>query len=148
MHSTTSNGVPAGPIKASPEAEPVAAAAALQSLLREHAARGDRDRVVPSEVVRALSDAGVFRLLTPKRYGGQEANLRTLTDVSEALGEADGSAAWVGMIISVTNWLACLFPDQAQEEVFGADPDARVTGVAAPTGMGEPVPGGWRVSGR
>ncbi|MDX3235138.1 acyl-CoA dehydrogenase family protein [Streptomyces sp. ME03-5709C] len=148
MHSTTSNGVPADPIKTSPEAEPVAAAAALQSLLREHAARGDRDRVVPSEVVRALSDAGVFRLLTPKRYGGREANLRTLTDVSEALGEADGSAAWVGMIIAVTNWLACLFPDQAQEEVFGADPDARVTGVAAPTGMGEPVPGGWRVSGR
>ncbi|MFJ8358045.1 acyl-CoA dehydrogenase family protein [Streptomyces sp. NPDC093984] len=120
----------------------------MQPLLREHAARGDRDRVVPAEVVRALSEAGVFRLLTPKRYGGQEADLRTLTDVSEALGEADGSAAWVGMIISVTNWLACLFPDQAQEEVFGADPDARVTGVAAPTGMGEPVPGGWRVSGR
>ncbi|MFD7408015.1 acyl-CoA dehydrogenase family protein [Streptomyces sp. NPDC059866] len=148
MHSTTSHGVPGGPVDACPRAEPVAAAAALQPLLREHAARGDRDRVVPAEVVRALSEAGVFRLLTPKRYGGQEADLRTLTDVSEALGEADGSAAWVGMIISVTNWLACLFPDQAQEEVFGADPDARVTGVAAPTGMGVRVPGGWRVSGR
>ncbi|WP_409467467.1 acyl-CoA dehydrogenase family protein [Streptomyces sp. HC307] len=48
----------------------------------------------------------------------------------------------------MTNWLACLFPDKAQEEVFGADPDARVTGVAAPTGMGERVPGGRRVSGR
>ncbi|WP_028803941.1 acyl-CoA dehydrogenase family protein [Streptomyces sp. 142MFCol3.1] len=148
MHSTTSHGVPGGPVDACPGSGPVAAAAALQPLLREHAARGDRDRVVPAEVVRALSEAGVFRLLTPKRYGGQEADLRTLTDVSEALGEADGSAAWVGMIISVTNWLACLFPDQAQEEVFGADPDARVTGVAAPTGMGKRVPGGWRVSGR
>ncbi|MEV5149075.1 acyl-CoA dehydrogenase family protein [Streptomyces sp. NPDC052727] len=113
-----------------------------------HAARGDSDRAVPAEVVRALSDAGIFRLLTPKRYGGQEADLGTLTGVSEVLGAADGSAAWVAMIISVTNWLACLFPDQAQEEVFGADPDARVTGVAAPTGVGERVPGGWRVTGR
>ncbi|MEV7995710.1 acyl-CoA dehydrogenase family protein [Streptomyces sp. NPDC086077] len=48
----------------------------------------------------------------------------------------------------MTNWLACLFPDRAHEEVFGADPDARVTGVAAPTGVGERVEGGWRVSGR
>ncbi|OAH14389.1 acyl-CoA dehydrogenase family protein [Streptomyces jeddahensis] len=129
-------------------AELVARAVALQPLLREQAARGESDRVLPVEVVDALAAAGVFRLLTPRRYGGYETDLRTLTEVSEALGEGDGSAAWVGMIISVTNWLACLFPDKAQEEVFGTDPDARVTGVAAPTGMGERVPGGWRVSGK
>ncbi|WP_327312628.1 acyl-CoA dehydrogenase family protein [Streptomyces sp. NBC_01235] len=126
----------------------VARATALQPLLRDRAAHGESARAVPKQVVDALAEAGVFRLLTPKRYGGHETDLRTLTEVSEALGAGDGSAAWVGMIISVTNWLACLFPDKAQEEVFGADPDARVTGVAAPTGMGERVPGGWRVSGR
>lgn len=129
-------------------AELVARATALQPLLRDQAARGESERVVTKEVVDALAEAGVFRLLTPNRYGGHETDLRTLTEVSEALGAGDGSAAWVGMIISVTNWLACLFPDKAQEEVFGADPDARVTGVAAPTGLGERVPGGWRVSGR
>lgn len=128
--------------------ELVARAAALQPLLRDSAGRGDADRVVSKEVVDALAEAGVFRLLTPRRFGGHETDLRTLTEVSEVLGEGDGSAAWVGMIISVTNWLACLFPDKAQEEVFGADPDARVTGVAAPTGTGERVAGGWRVSGR
>lgn len=129
-------------------AELVARATALQPLLRDQAAHGESARAVPKQVVDALAEAGVFRLLTPRRYGGHETDLRTLTEVSEALGAGDGSAAWVGMIISVTNWLACLFPDKAQEEVFGADPDARVTGVAAPTGMGERVPGGWRVSGR
>ncbi|MFF2996573.1 acyl-CoA dehydrogenase family protein [Streptomyces sp. NPDC057950] len=123
-------------------------ATALQPLLRELAAQGDADRVIPPAVVKALSEAGMFRLLTPARFGGLQADLRTLTAMSEAVGRADGSAAWVAMIISVTNWLACLFPDEAQEEVFGADPDARVTGVAAPTGVGEGVPGGWRVSGR
>ncbi|CAL9355582.1 Flavin-dependent monooxygenase, oxygenase subunit HsaA [Streptomyces sp. enrichment culture] len=101
-----------------------------------------------SEVVEAMAEAGVFRLLTPERFGGHQTDLRTLTAVSETLGQGDGSTAWVGMIIAVTNWLASLFPDQAQEDVFGADPDARVTGVAAPTGMGEPVEGGWRVTGR
>ncbi|MFD0149491.1 acyl-CoA dehydrogenase family protein [Streptomyces sp. NPDC055721] len=131
----------------STRAELVAQAVALQPLLREQAARGDADRVIPAGVVDALADADVFRLLTPRRFGGRETDLRTLTEVTEALGEGDGSAAWVGMIIAVTNWLACLFPEEAQEEVFGADPDARVTGVAAPMGLGEPVQGGWRVSG-
>ncbi|KUO21566.1 acyl-CoA dehydrogenase family protein [Streptomyces dysideae] len=136
------------PSKEGVRAELVGRAIALQPLLRDQAARGESDRVLPVEVVDAMADAGVFRLLTPRRYGGYETDLRTLTEVSEALGEGDGSAAWVGMIIAVTNWMACLFPDKAQEEVFGADPDARVTGVAAPTGMGERVPGGWRVSGK
>ncbi|MFE9629295.1 acyl-CoA dehydrogenase family protein [Streptomyces sp. NPDC006527] len=69
-------------------AELVARAVALQPLLREQAARGESDRVLPVEVVDALAEAGVFRLLTPRRYGGYETDLRTLTEVSEALGEA------------------------------------------------------------
>ncbi|WP_051854267.1 MULTISPECIES: acyl-CoA dehydrogenase family protein [unclassified Streptomyces] len=148
MNSKSSQDETGVPSRDGIRAEHVRRAIALQPLLREEAGRGESHRVLPVEVVDALAGAGVFRLLTPKRYGGHETDLRTLTEVSEALGEGDGSAAWVGMIIAVTNWLACLFPDKAQEEVFGADPDARVTGVAAPMGMGERVPGGWRVSGR
>ncbi|MCM3298328.1 acyl-CoA dehydrogenase family protein [Streptomyces pseudogriseolus] len=126
----------------------VAQAAGLQAVLRAQAARNEQERTVSPETVEAMTEAGVFRLLTPKRFGGHQTDLRTLTAVSETLGQGDGSAAWTGMIIAVTNWLASLFPDQAQEDVFGADPDARVTGVAAPTGVGEPVEGGWRVTGR
>ncbi|MER7811921.1 acyl-CoA dehydrogenase family protein [Streptomyces sp900116325] len=126
----------------------VAQAAALQPLLRSQATRGEEARVLPTEVVHALAEAGVFRLLTPEKFGGHQTDLRTLTEVSETLAQGDGSTAWVGMIVAVTNWLASLFPDAAQEEVFGADPDARVTGVAAPTGVAEQVEGGWRVSGR
>lgn len=139
-------------VTVSPEEGPrealVRRARALQPLLREQAARTESDRCVPAEVMDELSAAGVFRLLTPRRYGGHETDLRTLTEVSEVLGEADGSTAWTAMIISVTNWLTSLFPDKAQEEVFGADPDARVTGVAAPTGIGRPVSGGWTVRGQ
>lgn len=129
-------------------ADLVERARALQPLLRAQAERGEAERVVSAEVVDRLAEAGVFRLLTPRRFGGYETDLRTLSEVSEALGEADGSTAWTAMIISVTNWLAGLFPDKAQEEVFGADPDARVTGVAAPTGVGCRVSGGWLVSGK
>lgn len=136
------------PVAERTRAELVERARSLQPLLRAEAEVAEADRIVPASVIEAMSEAGLFRLLTPRRFGGYETNLRTLTEVTEALGEADGSAAWTAMIISVTNWLASLFPDKAQEEVFGADPDARVTGVAAPTGVGRRAPGGWVVSGK
>jgi alkylation response protein AidB-like acyl-CoA dehydrogenase len=41
-----------------------------------------------------------------------------------------------------------LFPEKAQDEVFGADPEAKVSGVLAPTATTEQVEGGYRVSGR
>ncbi|MFI6488743.1 acyl-CoA dehydrogenase family protein [Streptomyces sp. NPDC050564] len=81
------------PSKEELRARLVARAAALRPLLREHAGRGETDRVVPAQVVDALGEAGVFRLLTPRRYGGPETDLRTLTEVSETLGAADGSSA-------------------------------------------------------
>ncbi|MFG2767630.1 acyl-CoA dehydrogenase family protein [Streptomyces rubiginosohelvolus] len=136
------------PAEGAAREELVERAAALRPLLRAQAARADEERVIAPEVMEALSEAGIFRLLTPRRFGGHETDLRTLTEVSETLGEADGATAWTAMIISVTNWLASLFSDEAQEDVFGADPDARVTGVAAPTGVGCRVPGGWSVSGK
>ncbi|MFI1564416.1 acyl-CoA dehydrogenase family protein [Streptomyces sp. NPDC020490] len=78
------------------KAELVARAAALRPSPREQAGCGETDRVVPAPVTDALEEAGVFRLLTPKRYGGLETDLRTLTEVSQTLGTADGSSAWTG----------------------------------------------------
>jgi 3-hydroxy-9,10-secoandrosta-1,3,5(10)-triene-9,17-dione monooxygenase len=45
-------------------------------------------------------------------------------------------------------FLLGLMPDQAQDDVFGSNPDARVTSVIAPTGSAKPVEGGVTVSGR
>ncbi|MBZ4322982.1 acyl-CoA dehydrogenase family protein, partial [Streptomyces huiliensis] len=129
-------------------AEFVARAEALRPLLREHAARIDADRRLTDDVVDELTRAGLFRLTTPRRFGGHETDVRTLLDVTATLAEGDGSTAWVVAVVNTCNWLAALFPEQAQEEVFGADPDARVTGVFSPTATARRVEGGWRVSGR
>src|ERR1700754_3711561 len=102
---------PQSSIDSQARAELVARAMSLRPLVREHATQAEVDRRVPDEVIAALSGAGVFRLLTPRRYGGYQADLRTLTEVTEALGEADGSTSWVAMILAITNWLACLFPE-------------------------------------
>lgn len=133
----------------SPTADGIAArAAALRPLLRLNAARTEAERRVPQEVIDALAEAGVFRTAVPVRFGGLEADARTMLDVSAAVAEGDGSAAWVVTLINVCAWMTGLFPDRAQEDVFGADPDARVSGVLTPTSTTRKVEGGWRVTGR
>ncbi|MDX6741568.1 acyl-CoA dehydrogenase family protein [Actinocorallia sp. A-T 12471] len=128
-------------------AELVARAVALQPLVREHAAKTEADRRVATECIEAITEAELFAVSVPKRYGGHETDLRTMLDVSAAIGEADGSTGWVVALTNVCNWLASLFPERAQDEVFGSGP-ARVTGVLTPTATSRKVEGGWEISGR
>ncbi|WP_051792658.1 acyl-CoA dehydrogenase family protein [Amycolatopsis jejuensis] len=129
-------------------ADLVARATGLAPLIKEHAAAGERDRRVAEEVIRALAGAGLFKLATPKRYGGYETSARTLVEVSAAVAEADGGTSWVLTLINGSAWLVSLFPERAQDEVFGADPDALVSGVISPTAQTVKVDGGWRVTGK
>jgi alkylation response protein AidB-like acyl-CoA dehydrogenase len=128
-------------------AELVARAEELRPLLAANAAAGERDRRVAEESIRALDDVGLFKLGTPKRYGGYETSLRTLLEVSAAVAEADGGTAWIVTLLNGSAWLAGLFPERAQDEVF-ADPGAKVSGVITPTAETRKVPGGWQVSGK
>ncbi|MCX5199506.1 acyl-CoA dehydrogenase family protein [Streptomyces sp. NBC_00249] len=127
--------------------ELVARAAALVPLLRAGAARADEKRRLSPEVIEALADAGVFRLRVPARYGGYEADARTVVDVTTELGRGDGSAAWVAQVYSIPGWMVGMFPDAVQDEVF-ATPDVRVCGTLSPSATAAPVPGGIVVNGR
>jgi alkylation response protein AidB-like acyl-CoA dehydrogenase len=120
----------------------------LQPLLREHAARGEQDRRVTEESIEALRDAGVFKTAQPRRYGGYETSMRAMLDVSAAIGEADGGTAWVVTLLNVCSWMVGTFPQRAQDDVWGTDPDALVSGVLAPTAETRKVAGGHVVSGR
>lgn len=127
--------------------ELVTRAAALVPLLRSSAARADEERRLSPEVIEALADAGVFRLRVPVRYGGYEADNRTLVDVMTELGRGDGSVAWVAQVYSIPGWMVGMFPDTVQDEVF-ATPDVRVCGTLSPSAMAKPAPGGIVVNGK
>ncbi len=129
-------------------AELVARVKELQPLIRKNAAQGEKDRRVVEESIQALTDAGLFKVAVPKRYGGYETSMRTMLDVSAALAEADGGTSWVVTLANVMTWAVGLFPEKAQDEVFGANPDAKVAGVLAPTATTRKVDGGWQVTGR
>ncbi len=119
----------------------------LAPLVRRNAAVGEANRRVEEETIQAAKKAGLMKICTPKRYGGWEMNTRAMLDVSAAVAEADGGSAWVVNLNNICCWLTSLFPVKAQDEVFGADPDACVSGVLNPTAMAKKVAGGYRVTG-
>ncbi|GAA2030168.1 acyl-CoA dehydrogenase family protein [Catenulispora yoronensis] len=121
---------------------------ALQPLIAANGAQGEQDRRVVEESITALTEAGAFKTAQPRRYGGYETSIRTMLEVSAAVAEADGGTAWVVALSNVCAWLTGLFPEQAQDDVWKADPGARVSGVLAPTAETVKVEGGWRVTGR
>ena len=126
----------------------VSRAEAIRSTLEQHAEETDRLRRLPDAIVSALKETGVCRLMVPKRLGGYETDIHTYIAVMAKLGRGCGSTAWVASLINVCAWLTGLFPERAQQDVFGADRDAWVAGSLAPHGTATPVAGGWRVNGR
>src|SRR5688572_63885 len=122
-------------------------AAALVPMLRANAVEAERARRVAPETFDALSEAGVFRLTAPARYGGYEADFQTQCDVLAEIARGCPSTSWVATILSAMPWLAGVFPDEAQDEIF-ADRDPRISGVFSPTGTGVLENGGLLVSGR
>ncbi|MER7048114.1 acyl-CoA dehydrogenase family protein [Streptomyces jumonjinensis] len=119
----------------------------LRPLLSGHAAWAEENRRVHDESIEALADAGVFRMRVPARYGGYESDTRTLVEVAAELGRADGSTAWTASVYWIPGWMAGLFPDAVQDEVF-TSPDVRVCGTLSPGGMAAPADGGVVVNGQ
>ena len=122
-------------------------AAALVPLLRQNAWSAEKERRVPLNILTALDEAGVFRMMAPKRYGGDEADFKTQCLVLAEIARGCPSTSWVSTIYSAMAWVASAFPDRAQEEVF-ADGVPRIAGVFSPTGTAVRKDDGLVVSGR
>lgn len=126
----------------------LARAEALRERLWASAPEADRDRRVSDEDAAAVREAGLLRLLVPSRFGGHASDLRTLFDVTLALGRGCTSTGWITGVLNTGGWMAAQFAESAQRDVWGTGPDAGVAGTIAPTGSAVPVDGGLRVSGR
>lgn len=122
-------------------------ASGLVPVLQKHAAWSEENRRLHEESIEALADAGIFRMRVPVRYGGYESDTRTLVDVATELGRADGSTAWTASVYWIPTWMACMFPDQVQDEVFST-PDVRVCGTLSPSALAIPTDGGIVVNGK
>src|SRR2546422_1319347 len=123
------------------------AARAIAPQIRAAADRIEHDRRVPLELVRALTEAGVFRMCVPRTCGGSEVEPATMIGVLEVIAEADGSAGWSAMIGATSGVAAAYLPADAAREIYGRA-DVVTGGVLAPQGRAVVVDGGDRVTGR
>jgi 3-hydroxy-9,10-secoandrosta-1,3,5(10)-triene-9,17-dione monooxygenase len=116
--------------------------------IRERAEEGERLRVVPESSIKDLESAGFFRLLQPKRYDGLESDPIDFFTAVKLIAGADGSTGWVSSVLGVHPWQVALFPDEAQQAVWGEDANTRLSSSYAPTGKATLTDGGYRLSGK
>jgi len=104
-------------------------------------------QVVPKSI-RAMAEAGLFRIAQTSRVGGYELDLRTqygaITDVSQVC----PSSGWILMVMGAHHFCLAAWPEDAQAEVFGKGRDGLVSGTLAWQGKARAVSGGYRVDGR
>jgi len=122
-------------------------ARALVPLLRERALEADSQRRMSDDTMRALTDAGMFRLVQPRRFGGYQLGAETFVEAMVEISRGDGSAGWITSLTAAHNKWAGFFPIEGQEEMYADDGDLRFPLVVAPQGQGTPTDGGYRLSG-
>ena len=125
----------------------IAGVTELLPTLRQRAQETEDARVVPAESVKSLEETGFFRLLQPKSAGGLEADPVAFFTAVRLIASACGSTGWVASVVGVHPWQLALFPRQAQDDVWGADPATRMSSSYAPTGKAKLVKGGGEVGG-
>jgi alkylation response protein AidB-like acyl-CoA dehydrogenase len=109
----------------------------------------EQRRELPPEIVQALIDRGIFRMLLPKSLNGAELDPLTYTAVLETLAAADGSAAWSLGQNSGCSMIAPYLPAETAREVFGGPRGILAWGPDLPgAGRGIAVEGGYRVTGQ
>jgi 3-hydroxy-9,10-secoandrosta-1,3,5(10)-triene-9,17-dione monooxygenase len=116
--------------------------------LRDRAARTEELRRLPPETERDLHEAGLFRIVQPKRVGGAELDYVALVDCAAILGRADASVAWNLANLASHHWMLGMFDKRAQDLVWDKDANALIaSSFIFPAGRARKVEGGYRLRG-
>jgi 3-hydroxy-9,10-secoandrosta-1,3,5(10)-triene-9,17-dione monooxygenase len=126
----------------------LARAREMVPVLAERATKAERNRSIPAETIADFKDAGLFRVIQPKRYGGYELDPGTFFDIQMTLAEGCMSSGWVYGVVAVHNWQLALFDPRAQDDVWAKDSSVLISSSYMPKGQVERVEGGFRFSGR
>ncbi len=119
----------------------------LAPVIREYADRGEQERHLADPVVEALWEAGLYRLLIPREFGGLQVDPLTYYHVLEALARVDGSTAWCVFISDSVSLSLAFLQAEAVEAICGKGARVLISATAFPFGRAVSQVGGYRVSG-
>lgn len=122
---------------------------ALIPKLRERAAKTEEMRRLPQETEQDLHEAGLFRILQPKRVGGSELDYVALVDFADVVALADASVAWNLANLASHHWMLGMFDERAQDMIWKDNVNALIaSSFVFPAGRATKVAGGYTLSGR
>jgi alkylation response protein AidB-like acyl-CoA dehydrogenase len=133
-----------------PEAAPaiLAAAAQLGPQIAGRVEEIEHTRKVPAELIQMISDAGIFRMLIPREFGGYEVELDDAIQVIAEIARHDASAGWQVLVGAGNQYFLGWLPEHSMRTAMAASADVLVRGALAPNGVGRRVEGGFLISGR
>jgi 3-hydroxy-9,10-secoandrosta-1,3,5(10)-triene-9,17-dione monooxygenase len=145
---TSANDYPVPPEPGLTEQEIIARAERIAETLVDRQQETENRGFYGLDTHNELLNAGFYRLMVPRRYGGYEFGIDTHMQVVAALARGCASTAWMYTFgASHAHLAGTLFGEQTQSELF-AGGDFICPGVVAPNGFAEPAEdGGWIVDG-
>ena len=106
-------------------------------------AEGDELRRIPDATWNLMMESGFLRAYQPARFGGGEVTLLDFVESAAEISRWNPSAGWVAGVIGVHPWQLALFPEEAQQELWGNDPTTMHSSSYNPTGKAVKVDGGY-----
>jgi alkylation response protein AidB-like acyl-CoA dehydrogenase len=128
--------------------ELLATASRLGPLIAAHSAAAERDRRVPQVVLKALKDAGLVRMMTPKSLGGLEIDPVTCARVVEEVARFDSATGWTLQAANSGDFYCARLPDAGAQEIYANGPDTVIALAIHPPIPAISIDGGYRVSGK
>ena len=104
------------------------------ALIAERSTGESHRRRLDDDVVAALANAGVNRMLLPAELGGLEADPRDVVNMVARVSAVDASTGWCTGISAGCNIFSGHVARSAAEEMY-ADPDVGLAGMFAPLGV-------------
>jgi 3-hydroxy-9,10-secoandrosta-1,3,5(10)-triene-9,17-dione monooxygenase len=123
-------------------------ARAIVPRLADRAPAAVAARRLPPQTIAEYHAAGILRILQPRRFGGRQGRFSLFSRIVEELTYGCASSAWVYAVLAEHQWIIAQYPEEAQIDVWGDDPEAVASSSLAPRAAAKRVSGGWRLSGR
>ena len=120
---------------------------ALAPTFAGRADAAEEGRHLPAQSARDMLDAGIARILMPKRFGGYDLDFNIWNEVVLEISRADASHGWCAALLIHHPHLVAQFPEECQQAIWRDGPDVPIAASFAPRTKAVRVPGGYRLTG-
>ncbi|MFB5189784.1 acyl-CoA dehydrogenase family protein [Alicyclobacillus fastidiosus] len=118
----------------------------IGKLAEAEAMEADKNAHLSEKIAQAIREAGINKLMKPKRYGGIEVSLSTYVRIIRTIAKHSVPAAWLAYFYSMHEVWAAHLPPEGRDEILKND--VLLADVVAPIGRVEKDGNGYRLYGQ